>query len=189
VGLNTHETLKAKKPYKQNCYKMGVGVQSYHPDNGTFASQVYEEDLKILKQHQKFAGIGAHHQNEVAECAIQTIMSMGRNMMTHAFIRWSDMQNLSHWPMAVDYAIHIYNHTLSPTTGIASIDIMIHTHTPCNHLTKVCSTDIHTCWGCPTYVLSPALHDGKKLPQWKPRSHHGMFLGFSPKQHAHHSQQ
>jgi hypothetical protein len=67
VGLNTHETLKAKKAYERHCYEMGVGVQSYQSDNGTFASCAYEEDLQMLKQHHKFAGVGAHHQNGVAE--------------------------------------------------------------------------------------------------------------------------
>ena len=49
VGLNTHQTLKAKKAYESKCYKMGVGVQSYLSDNGTFASKAYEEDLATLR--------------------------------------------------------------------------------------------------------------------------------------------
>jgi hypothetical protein len=35
-------------------------------------------------------------------------------------------------------------------------------------------------WGCPAYVLMPTLQDGKKLPKWQPRSHHGQFIGLSP---------
>ena len=36
-------------------------------------------------------------------------------------------------------------------------------------------------FGCPVYVLDPRLQDGKKLPKWHPRSHHGvfLFLGYS----------
>jgi hypothetical protein len=175
VGLNTHETLKAKRAYESKCYEMGVGVQSYLSDNGTFASKEYEEDLATLRQHQRFAGVGAHHQNGVAERSIQTIMSMARTMMIHAHIRWPDVQDLSLWPMAVDYAVYIYNHTPNPTTGIAAIDVMTRTRAPRHKL-----ADIHT-WGCPTYVLEPTLHDGKKIPRWQPRSRRGVFLGFSPK--------
>ena len=40
--------------------------------------------------------------------------------------------------------------------------------------------DLHV-WGCPTYMLDPKLQDGKKIPQWKPRSHRGVFLGFGKK--------
>jgi hypothetical protein len=60
VGLNTHETLKAKKVYESQCYEMGVGVQQYQSDNGTFASKAYEDDLKELSQCYRFAGVGAH---------------------------------------------------------------------------------------------------------------------------------
>ena len=34
-------------------------------------------------------------------------------------------------------------------------------------------------WGCPAYVLDPALQDGKKLPKWTPRSRQGQYLGLS----------
>ena len=34
-------------------------------------------------------------------------------------------------------------------------------------------------WGCPTYVLEPAIQDGRKLPKWQPKSQRGVFLGFS----------
>ena len=35
-------------------------------------------------------------------------------------------------------------------------------------------------WGCPVYVLEPALQDGKKIPRWKPRSRRAVFLWLSP---------
>ena len=34
-------------------------------------------------------------------------------------------------------------------------------------------------WGCPVYVLEPALQDGKKVPKLEPRTRLGMFLGSS----------
>ena len=34
-------------------------------------------------------------------------------------------------------------------------------------------------WGCPVYVLDPALQAGKKIPKWNKRSRQGQFLGFS----------
>jgi hypothetical protein len=131
VGLNSHETLKVKRAYKKECYEMGVGVQSYQSDNGTFASREYDDSC-------------AH--------------PMERPL----------------WPMAVHYATYIYNHTPNPSTGIAPIDIMTRTRMPRHQL-----ADLHT-WGCPTYVLEPDLHDGKKIPRWQPRSRRGVFLGFSP---------
>ena len=70
---------------------------------------------------------------------------------------------------------YIYNHTPNPTTEIASIDVMTRTRTPHHHLAA-----LHT-WGCPTYVLEPDLHDGKKIPCWQLGSRQSLFLGFSSK--------
>ena len=39
--------------------------------------------------------------------------------------------------------------------------------------------DLHV-WGCPTYVLDKKIADGNKLPRWKPRSHHAVYMGMSP---------
>jgi hypothetical protein len=35
-------------------------------------------------------------------------------------------------------------------------------------------------YGNVSYVLSPELQDGKKIPKWHPRSRRGMFVGYSP---------
>ena len=35
-------------------------------------------------------------------------------------------------------------------------------------------------FGCPVFVLDPALQDGNKLPKWNARARRGMFVGFSP---------
>jgi hypothetical protein len=34
-------------------------------------------------------------------------------------------------------------------------------------------------FGCPVYILDPALQDGKKIPKWNPCACLGLFLGFS----------
>ena len=35
-------------------------------------------------------------------------------------------------------------------------------------------------WGCPTYVRVPILQDGKKLPNWMPRSRRAQYVGALP---------
>eukprot|EP00804_Cyclotella_cryptica_P001177 CCRYP_016994-RA/>CCRYP_016994-RA protein AED:0.39 eAED:0.19 QI:0/0/0/1/0.5/0.33/3/0/796 len=35
-------------------------------------------------------------------------------------------------------------------------------------------------FGCPAYVLDPALQDGKKIPKWNNRACQGIIVGFSP---------
>ncbi len=34
-------------------------------------------------------------------------------------------------------------------------------------------------WGCPMYILEPALQYGRKIPKWNPQSQRVQFLGFS----------
>ena len=34
-------------------------------------------------------------------------------------------------------------------------------------------------FGCPVYILDPALQDGKKILKWDSRAHQGIFVGFS----------
>jgi Reverse transcriptase (RNA-dependent DNA polymerase) len=174
VALTSHETLQSKHRFEAKCRDMGVFIQTYHTDNGTaFTNRDFAEELKTFRQVHTFAGVGAHHQNGVAERAIQTIMAMSRTMMLHAAIKWPDTCDLSLWPMAVDYATHIYNHVPNPRTGLSPMDVFSQTKWP---LSKC--HDLHV-WGSPLYVLDPTIQDGKKLPRWNPRSRRGKFLGLS----------
>jgi hypothetical protein len=77
--------------------------------------------------------------------------------------------------MAVEYAAHIYNNTIS--NGICPADIFMGSTVPRHRL-----LDYHVC-GCPVYVLDPKMQIGKKLPRWELRSRCGMFMGLS-RQHA-----
>ena len=45
-------------------------------NNGDFAADVFHSDCIKKYQSQSLSGVGAHHQNGHAECAIQTIMYM-----------------------------------------------------------------------------------------------------------------
>ena len=80
--LNTHETLKAKQDFKLKCKDAGVIPLEYILDNGTaFTSKSYTSHLSNFSPISlKFnlSGVGEHNQNEVAEKAIQTIMSIAR---------------------------------------------------------------------------------------------------------------
>jgi hypothetical protein len=109
-----------------------------------------------------FCGTNAHHQNGVAERAIQTISNMARAMILHANMHWKDGSYASLWTMAVNYAIHIYNNT--PYKGVTPADIFTGSTVPRHHI-----LDLHV-WGCPVYVLDPQMQQGRKLPRWKPIS-------------------
>ena len=99
-----------------------------HPEvyvrHGTaFTSQDFSNHLAAFDQVSKFAGVGAHHQNALAERAIRTLMSISRATMIHAGIHWPGMAKASLWPMANAQSCYLYNHVPNPSTGLSSADI------------------------------------------------------------------
>jgi hypothetical protein len=164
--LNSHEPLKTKEEFDMMCRNFGVIPQMYQSDNGPqFVSSEFSQKLSEFVQVQKFAGVGAHHHNGVAEQLIQTIMSIACTMMLHASVYWPDIADPSLWPMAVQHAVFLHNHVPDPSNGLSPNDIF-----ECNCWEQSKFHDLHA-WGCPVYVLDKTIADGKIIPQWKPRYH------------------
>jgi transposase InsO family protein len=91
VHLTSFEKLQAKDRYEDMCRDHGIIVQSYLSNNAAaFTSQEYTTKFSVLKQVMRFAGVGAHHHNSVAERPIGTIMTMARTIMLHAAIHWPE---------------------------------------------------------------------------------------------------
>jgi hypothetical protein len=99
-------------------------------------------------------------------------------MLLHAGIHWPEEVGLEAWPMALEYAVYIWNRLPHPDTGIAPIEYW----SKSRQINTEVLHNMHT-WGCPAYVLDPTLQDGKKIPCWQPRSRRGQFMGMS-KRHA-----
>lgn len=131
------------------------------------------DSLSTSEQELRFLGVGAHHQNGVAKRAIRTVTEKARTMMQHAFIHLPDKFQVQLWPFALDYACWLHNHSPSNTNGWAPLELFCGTRVDCQHLQRA------RVWGCPSYVLSPTLQDGKKDTKWAPRASRGQFLGFS----------
>ena len=52
-------------------YQHGHSIQSWHTDNGRYAEEDFKEAVSSANQAITFCGVGAHHQNEIAEAAIK----------------------------------------------------------------------------------------------------------------------
>lgn len=171
------KTIASMHQYERAMLYMGVTVIAYQSDNGVFTAAAFSKEILERQQAIAFSGVGAYHQNGVAERGIGTIMSMARTMLLHSAIRWPDVADSSLWPMAVDYAVYIYNHVLNVVSRLSPIELATRTARQ--------STDFITLhvWGISAYVLDHKLQDGYKLPEWKPRSRRAIFLGLS-KRHA-----
>ena len=161
LGFSAVETIRAKQNYEQQAMDNGVIIQSYLTDSGAFKANSFVQHIREHTQRLQYCGTNAHHQNGVAERAIRTVSDMARSMILHASSHWKGGIDSTLWPMAVTYAVHLYNHTRN-NHSLCPADLYTGSTIPRHRL-----RDLHT-WGCPVYVLGPTLQSGKKLPRWQP---------------------
>ena len=79
---------------------------------------------ELLKKHQKIrlSGSGASHKNGSAERAIKTVVTMAITMLMHDALRCpEDTLSTDLWPMAMDYAVWVYNRTPDMQSGSSAI--------------------------------------------------------------------
>ena len=174
VSLRAGETVNSKLQFERFAAQHGVYVKRYRADNHPFKAEEFIKSLDSTKQTISFSGVGAKHQNEVAERTIQTISWWARAMLLHAVLHWPDAANLELWPFAMAHAVYLWNHM--PRKDIRKSPFELFTK-------SVMPSELYLqrqhVWGCPVYVLDPRLQDGKKIPKWSPRVRRGQFLGFS----------
>ena len=101
----------------------GVQVKNYHADNSIFSAKAFKQILLDMDQHVRFSGVGAHHQNRVAERAIQMVVYRACIMLLHTAFRWPEMADVSLWPMALSHAVFFWNNTLDPDTGLLPLEV------------------------------------------------------------------
>ena len=174
VSLDAFETIKAKNMFEREALSCGVVVRNYRSDNGAFSKSEFMQEIYDSEQLISFSGVGAHHQNGVAERAIRTVVTKARTMLSHAQLRWPECTGSELWPMAMQHATYLNNIIPNINEGLSPEEKFAKMLKPTNRLTEL------PVWGCPACVSQPTLQDGKKLPKWKPRSRRGQFLGFSP---------
>jgi hypothetical protein len=176
VSLAAADTLLSKAQFEHEAGTHGIQIKKYHTDNGIFVSEAWKEHLHGMHQTQRQSATGAHHQNAIAERAIQTVTTSARAMLLHLKVHWPDEYDTRLWPFALQYAAWLYNYT-PKANNLAPIEIFTRQLTNCEFLRRA------KVFGCPVYVLEPRLQDGKKIPKWEPRARRAQFLGFS-KEHS-----
>ena len=99
-------------------------INGYHTDNWIFNYSEFMEELLKKQQNIRFSGSGASHQNGAAECTINTVFTMSRTILMHAALRFpEDTFSTDIWPMAMDYAVWVYNRTPDMKSGLSAIGI------------------------------------------------------------------
>lgn len=152
----------------------GFTIKAYHSDNGVSAAADFKAHCKRKRQRRSFSGVGAKHQNGIAERNIKTVTQWAHANMLHLATHWPAAANTKYWPQAIDYAVwvFIFNRLPNLSTGILPNKLWFRVQHVDN---KICRAHV---FGCPVYVLDALLQDGKKMPKRNPRARLGLFLGF-----------
>ena len=80
TAMTSEETLKAKHTFEKYAATHGVNIQHYHADNGRFKDNLFMKDIEEKGQTISFCGVGAHHQNGIAEKSYYTPVTCTKEM-------------------------------------------------------------------------------------------------------------
>jgi len=112
TSLNSAQTVQAKQAFEAEAKRHGVTIKHYCADNGIFRTKPFEQDIEKKGQTLTFAGVGAHHQNGIAEKRIGDLQRKATTLLFHAQRRWPDAINTHLWPMQSD--VPMRPETLAP---------------------------------------------------------------------------
>ena len=119
VSLGVEETLLGKACFEREAALHGVKIKHHMTDNSVFTAQAFIDEIHKNDQKLTFSGVGAHHQNGVAERAIGTLVRRTRTQLLHAQLRWSEQTPTSLWPMSMNHVVQLHNSLPSVETGMS----------------------------------------------------------------------
>ena len=171
--MTTADTLKGKIAYERVAKQYGVKIKAYRADNLRFNDEDFTDHCEKANQEYTYCGVGAHHQNGIAEAKNKTISYGARKILLHARRKWPTVIKASLWSFALladtkrDNELSLDELGKSPLEIFAGIEAEIHCE------------DFHT-WGCPVFVLAEENQSGLTgTPKWEPRARAGVYLGHS----------
>jgi transposase InsO family protein len=157
-STNDVETISSKRRLESLARQEEISIKTYHADNSVFALNAFKEDCASLDQRYSFSGVGARHQNGIAEQNIKTVAQWARANMLHFAHHWPAKANIHFWPQAIDYALWVFNCLPNLLNGLSPNKICSSCRAPTEKL------NWSHVFGCPVYVLDAALQDGHKIP-------------------------
>ena len=174
-STSNSEKLKAKDAYERVMGTYGHRVESYHADNSRFDSKEFKESCDMAQQTYSYCGVGANHQNGIAEAMNKKLSHGTRTSLLHAKRKWPDVISTILWPFCYNNVEERQNNLYLNADGMSPIEILL------GHKEEIAAEDFHT-WGCSVFVLHSSLQSGNDIgpPKWEPRARSGVYLGYSP---------
>ena len=111
VTLGVWDTITLKRRFEQMASGGGVKIAQYRADTGIFLLREFENEIERTNQAISFSGVGAQHQNGIAEQGIRMMVEQARTMLIHTTMRYPDVITLELWPFALEYSAYLWNIT------------------------------------------------------------------------------
>ena len=110
-SADSDETLKAKRAMERDAKTCGVKIKAFRADNGIFKSTQFRLELENNDQNITFCGVGAHHQNGIAERYIRTMVDKARTVLLTVHARWPDMIDMELWTFVFCHVVTKWDNT------------------------------------------------------------------------------
>jgi hypothetical protein len=101
TSMTSEETLKSKLAFEKFAASHGVNIKHYHAGNERFKDKLFSKSIEEKGQTISFCGVGAHHQNGIAEKRIGDLQGRATTLLLHAQRRWPDAINTHLWTYAI----------------------------------------------------------------------------------------
>ena len=146
------ETVASKQEVEIDAKSCGVNLKAFRADNGIFKSVEFRYDLDDKDQRITFCGVGAHHQNGVAERYIRMFVEKARNVLLNDHARWPDNIDLEIWTFAIRHVVNQWNNTPTTDLNYQTSEERFNRIKQENVNKKKHFQNFHL-FGCPAYVL------------------------------------
>ena len=164
TGTTSLAILESKQAYERVDALYGVSVKSYHAES----LRLNDNNIRgyFIKGGQTLThcGVGAHHQNAVAETKIKLVCYSSRIILLHTKRKCPNVIAISLWPYAIQSVVERNNRVSLDADGRSPIEKFFNTE---DHINP---TYCHT-WGCPVYILD---EENQGAPLKLPNGSHGL---------------
>ena len=92
----------------------GVTIKSFGGDNRIFKSAEFRLEIKDNNQKTTYYLVRVHHQNDIVESYIRTIIGKSRTDLLNAHIRWPKMVSMELLKFALRHIVTKWNNTPRP---------------------------------------------------------------------------
>jgi transposase InsO family protein len=94
----------------------GFKIHNYHSDNRIFAAPEFKDHCNCHQMKHSFSGVGAKHQNGIAERNIKTVTQWAHANMLYLATSWlnEQIQNTGHKRLIMQHGSSINSQTWNP---------------------------------------------------------------------------